>query len=77
MALPVEKQIRYWGIAALVLFVLLWSLGNVLLPFVLGAAVAFVGGAVAFATLPPAAFAQADAVRHYDLPAGPLATTLP
>ena len=41
MALPVEKQIRYWSIAAVVLFVVLWSLGNVLLPFVLGAAVAY------------------------------------
>lgn len=41
MALPVEKQIRYWGITAVVLFVVLWSLGNVLLPFVLGAAVAY------------------------------------
>ena len=41
MALPVEKQLRYWGIAAAVVLLVLWLLGNVLLPFVLGAAVAY------------------------------------
>jgi len=41
MALPVGIQLRYWGIAAAVFFVLLWSLGNVILPFVAGAAVAY------------------------------------
>lgn len=41
MALPVEKQLRYWAIVAAVFFLLLWFLGNVLLPFVLGAAVAY------------------------------------
>ena len=41
MALPVRDQIKYWGIAAAVLFLLLWLLGNVLLPFVLGAAIAY------------------------------------
>lgn len=41
MALPAQKQFKYWGIAALVFSVVLWSLGNVLLPFVLGAAIAY------------------------------------
>lgn len=41
MALPVREQLRYWGIAAIVFMVLLWFLGNVLLPFVLGAAIAY------------------------------------
>ena len=31
MALPVREQFKYWGIAAVVLFVLLWVLGNQLL----------------------------------------------
>ena len=33
MALPVQSQFRYWGIATAVFFVILWFLGNVLLPF--------------------------------------------
>ncbi|MEM6886820.1 MAG: AI-2E family transporter [Pseudomonadota bacterium] len=41
MALPVKEQITYWSITALVLMVLLWFLGDVLLPFVLGGAVAY------------------------------------
>lgn len=41
MALPVRDQLKYWGIAAAVFFVVLWSLGNVILPFVLGAAIAY------------------------------------
>lgn len=41
MALPVQKQLQYWGIAVAVLILVLWQLGDVLLPFVLGAAVAF------------------------------------
>jgi predicted PurR-regulated permease PerM len=41
MALPVHKQAQYWGIAAAVLFLLLWALGDVLLPFVLGGALAY------------------------------------
>ena len=41
MALPVREQLTYWGIAAAVFLLLLWFLGNVLLPFVLGAAVAY------------------------------------
>jgi predicted PurR-regulated permease PerM len=41
MALPVRQQVTYWGIATAVLLFLLWALGNVILPFVVGAAVAY------------------------------------
>ncbi|MGL4235562.1 AI-2E family transporter [Tabrizicola sp.] len=41
MALPIKDQARYWGIAALVFFILLWFLGNVLLPFIVGGAIAY------------------------------------
>ncbi|OUS37028.1 AI-2E family transporter [Rhodobacterales bacterium 56_14_T64] len=41
MTLPVKKQMSYWGLAALVFVVVLWALGDVLLPFVLGGAVAY------------------------------------
>ncbi|MEP2717417.1 AI-2E family transporter [Pseudophaeobacter sp.] len=41
MALPAKKQFKYWGVTAAVLALLLWFLGDVLLPFVLGAAIAY------------------------------------
>ncbi len=41
MALPVRDQLKYWGIAAAVFFIILWFLGDVLLPFVLGGAIAY------------------------------------
>ncbi|WP_417721008.1 AI-2E family transporter [Salipiger sp.] len=41
MALPVQTQFKYWGIAAVVFVVVLWFLGNVLLPFILGGAIAY------------------------------------
>ncbi|MES0824652.1 AI-2E family transporter [Ruegeria sp. SCP11] len=41
MALPVKDQLRYWGIAAAVFVLLLWALGDVLLPFVIGGAIAY------------------------------------
>ncbi|PZX16279.1 putative PurR-regulated permease PerM [Palleronia aestuarii] len=41
MALPVRDQLKYWGIAALVFLLLLWWLGNVIMPFLLGAALAY------------------------------------
>ena len=41
MALPIEKQAKYWGIGAIILALMLWYLGNILLPFVLGAAIAY------------------------------------
>jgi predicted PurR-regulated permease PerM len=41
MPLPVATQLRYWGLAAAVLVLMLWLLGNALLPFVLGAGLAY------------------------------------
>ena len=41
MALPIKDQLRYWGIAAVVFLVLFWALGNVLLPFLVGGAIAY------------------------------------
>jgi predicted PurR-regulated permease PerM len=41
MALPIRDQVRYWGIAAAVFLLLLWFLGDVLLPFLIGGAIAY------------------------------------
>lgn len=41
MSLPIGQQARYWGIAAAVFFLLLWGLGNVILPFIVGGAIAY------------------------------------
>ncbi len=41
MSLPVRDQLKYWGIGFLILSVVLWFLGDVLLPFILGAAIAY------------------------------------
>lgn len=41
MALPTSQQLRYWSIAALVFLLLLWFLGDVLLPFIVGGAIAY------------------------------------
>ena len=41
MALPVREQLKYWGLAAAIFVALLWLLGDVLLPFVLGGAIAY------------------------------------
>jgi len=41
MAFPVRDQAKYWGIATAVFFVILWFLGDVILPFVLGGAIAY------------------------------------
>lgn len=41
MALPVKDQLKYWGIATAAFAVILWFLGDVLLPFVLGSAIAY------------------------------------
>ncbi|MCV2873385.1 AI-2E family transporter [Defluviimonas sp. WL0050] len=41
MALPIRKQATYWGIAAGVFFAALWGLGNVILPFLVGGAIAY------------------------------------
>ena len=41
MALPITDQAKYWGVLALVFFAVLWLLGDVILPFVLGGAIAY------------------------------------
>lgn len=41
MALPVKEQVGYWGVATVAFSVVLWYLGDVLLPFVLGGAIAY------------------------------------
>ena len=41
MALPIREQAKYWGIALAVFFVLLWFLGGVMLPFLVGGALAY------------------------------------
>ncbi|WJY21813.1 AI-2E family transporter [Fontisubflavum oceani] len=41
MALPVRQQLIYWGIAFAVFLLILWALGDVILPFVVGGAVAY------------------------------------
>jgi len=41
MALQNRDQIRYWGIAAVLFLILVWALGNVLLPFIVGGAIAY------------------------------------
>jgi predicted PurR-regulated permease PerM len=41
MALPARDQLKYWSMAAIVFSVVLWFLGDVLLPFVLGGAIAY------------------------------------
>ncbi len=41
MALPVKDQLKYWGLSTAVFMVALWYLGDVILPFVLGGAIAY------------------------------------
>lgn len=41
MSLPMRDQAKYWGIALLIFFVALWYLGGVMLPFLVGGAVAY------------------------------------
>lgn len=41
MALPIREQVKYWGAALLVLFLMLWFLGSVILPFLVGGALAY------------------------------------
>lgn len=41
MALPIRQQAKYWGIAAVVFLAALWGLGNVILPFLVGGAIAY------------------------------------
>ena len=41
MALPMSVQLKYWGIAAAVFVLAMWLLGDAILPFVLGGAIAY------------------------------------
>ncbi|WP_298257288.1 AI-2E family transporter [uncultured Litoreibacter sp.] len=41
MALPVREQAKYWSIATAVFMLALWYLGDVMLPFVVGGAIAY------------------------------------
>ena len=41
MALPVVQQVRVWTVATIALLAILWFLGDIVLPFVLGGAVAY------------------------------------
>jgi predicted PurR-regulated permease PerM len=41
MALPIREQAKYWGIAAALFLAALWLLDTVILPFVVGGAVAY------------------------------------
>ncbi|MBU3031488.1 AI-2E family transporter [Paracoccus marinaquae] len=41
MRIPVQKQLKWWGIAAAVLLAVMWLLGQAILPFILGAGVAY------------------------------------
>ncbi|MDF0600164.1 AI-2E family transporter [Psychromarinibacter sp. C21-152] len=41
MALPAKTQLRIWGVAFAAFIVIMWLLGDVILPFVLGGAVAY------------------------------------
>ncbi|MFV0384852.1 AI-2E family transporter [Paracoccus sp. (in: a-proteobacteria)] len=39
--MPIQKQLRWWGIAAVLLGVTMWLLGSAILPFILGAGIAY------------------------------------
>ncbi len=41
MALPIRDQVRYWGIVMAVLLLVMWALGDVLMPFLIGGALAY------------------------------------
>ncbi|MFN4129589.1 MAG: AI-2E family transporter, partial [Paracoccaceae bacterium] len=41
MALPITHQAKYWGIAAAAFLVLVWLMGDVLVPFLVGGAIAY------------------------------------
>jgi predicted PurR-regulated permease PerM len=41
MALPARQQLKLWGLAGLALVGVLWALGDIIFPFVLGAALAY------------------------------------
>jgi predicted PurR-regulated permease PerM len=41
MSLPVRQQATYWGVAAVLFLAVLWGLGDVILPFIIGGAIAY------------------------------------
>ena len=41
MGLPVRAQFKYWGVTTVVLFGALWFLSDILMPFLLGGAIAY------------------------------------
>lgn len=41
MGLSAREQVRYWGIVAALFVAFLWIMGNTLLPFIVGAAIAY------------------------------------
>lgn len=41
MALPISQQAKYWGIAGAVFLLLMWLMGDVLVPFLVGGAIAY------------------------------------
>lgn len=41
MTLPVRDQLKYWGLLAFVFLLMLYTLGNVILPFIVGGALAY------------------------------------
>jgi predicted PurR-regulated permease PerM len=41
MALPIKDQLKYWGAALALFFLTLWFLGSVMLPFLVGGALAY------------------------------------
>jgi predicted PurR-regulated permease PerM len=41
MALPLREQAKYWGAAAVLFLVVLWLMGDVMLPFIVGGALAY------------------------------------
>lgn len=41
MALPIRDQAKYWGLALLMFFIALWVMGGVILPFLVGGALAY------------------------------------
>lgn len=41
MALPISQQAKYWGIAAVVFLLLMYLMGTVLVPFLVGGAIAY------------------------------------
>ncbi|PIE16172.1 MAG: AI-2E family transporter [Rhodobacterales bacterium] len=41
MSLSAHKQMRYWSIAAAILLLVLWYVGDIVMPFILGGAIAY------------------------------------